>query len=120
MKFKLEENLPDDLTAYLRDEGHDAIDVVDEGLGGEEDPPVLTAATSEERILLTFDPDFADVRQYPPGSHAGIVVFRLRDQRWAGLQGPVTRLLAGSTLDHLEKGLAIVDETRVRYKRAKK
>jgi hypothetical protein len=30
---------------------------------------------------MTFDLDFADVRHYPPGSHGGIVVFRLHDQR---------------------------------------
>jgi predicted nuclease of predicted toxin-antitoxin system len=119
VKFKLDENMPADLKTYLREAGHDVADVVGEGLAGEDDPPVLSAATVEKRILLTFDLDFADVRHYPPGNHAGIVVFRLQDQRWKTLQGPVTRLLAGGTLDNLENGLAIVDETRVRYKRAK-
>ena len=81
---------------------------------------MLAAATAEDRVLLTFDLDFADIRRYPPGSHAGIVVFRLHDRRWTTLEGPVARLLAGSTLENLEKGLAIVDESRVRYKRPKK
>jgi hypothetical protein len=31
--------------------------VIDETLGGEDDPPVLNAATVEGRILLTFDLD---------------------------------------------------------------
>jgi predicted nuclease of predicted toxin-antitoxin system len=92
MKFKLDENLPADLAHWLREEGHDVADVVEEGLGGEEDPPVLKAATSEGRILLTFDLDFADIRHYPPGTHAGIVVFRLQDQRWKTLQVPVNRI----------------------------
>jgi hypothetical protein len=30
----------------------------------------------------------------PRGTHAGIVVFRLKDQRWATLKGPLDRLLA--------------------------
>ena len=120
MILKLDENLPADLSSWLRAEGHDVTDVVEEGLGGEADPPVLKAATAEGRILLTFDLDFADIRHYPPGTHAGIVVFRLQDQRWKTLQTPVERLLAGGSLDRLEKGLAVVDETRVRYKRAKK
>jgi predicted nuclease of predicted toxin-antitoxin system len=117
MKFKLDENMPADLTILSQEEGHDATDVVGEGLAGARDPPVLKAATNEGRVLLTFDLDFADVRQYPPRSHAGIVVFRLHDQRWATLKGPVARLLAGRNLEKLEKGLAIVDETRVRYRR---
>jgi predicted nuclease of predicted toxin-antitoxin system len=120
VKFKLDENLPADLATHLRDKGHDAEGVVDEGLGGEDDPPVLAAATAEGRVLLTFDLDFADVRNYPPGTHGGIVVFRLQDQRWRTLEGPVTRLLASGNLESLEKGLAIVDETRVRCKRPKK
>lgn len=120
MKFKLDENLPADLATYLSEAGHDVEDVVAEGLGGEEDPPVLARATAEGRMLLTFDLDFADVRRYPPGRHAGIVVFRLHDQRWRTLQGPVKRLLAGGKLEDLEGGLALVDESRVRCKRAKK
>jgi predicted nuclease of predicted toxin-antitoxin system len=120
VKVKLDENMPADLATRLRAAGHDVMDVAGEGLGGEDDLPVLQAATKEGRILLTFDLDFADIRHYPPGSHAGIVVFRLQDQRWRSLQGPVDRLLAGNILDGLGKGLAIVDETRVRYKHVKK
>ena len=117
MKFKLDENMPTDLTTLLNQEEHDVSNVFEEGLAGQQDPPVLRAATAEGRILLTFDTDVADIRQYPPGSHAGIAVFRLRDQRWQALEGPVRRLLAQSNLAKLEQGLAIVDETRIRYRR---
>ncbi len=112
--------LPADLAPHLREAGHDVADVVGEGLGGEDDRPVLAAATAEGRVLLTFDLDFADVRHYPPDTHAGIIVFRLHDQRWATLKGPVDRLLAAGKLEDLERGLAIVDESRVRCKRATK
>jgi predicted nuclease of predicted toxin-antitoxin system len=118
VKFKLDENMPADLATRLRGEGHDVTDVVEEGLSGEEDPLVLGAATAESRILLTFDLDFADIRRYPPGTHAGIVVFRL--QGWRTLEGPVNLLLASGELENLENGLAIVDESRIRYKRARK
>jgi predicted nuclease of predicted toxin-antitoxin system len=119
VKVKLDENMPADLASRLRHAGHDVVDVMEEGLAGEDDPPILKAATKEGRILVTFDLDFADIRHYPPGTHAGIVVFRLQDQRWKNLQGPLNRLLAGDSLEGLSNGLAIVDETRVRYKRPK-
>jgi predicted nuclease of predicted toxin-antitoxin system len=115
VKFKLDENMPADLEDRLRDDGHDAESVV-----GEDDPPVLAAANAEGRILMTFDLDFADIRHYPPGTHAGIVVFRLEDQRWKTLEDPVDRLLASGSLATLDCGLAIVDETRVRYRRPKR
>jgi hypothetical protein len=48
------------------------------------------------------------------------VVFRVQDQRWQALQRPVIRLLAERSLEKLGDGLAIVDETRIRLKRAPK
>jgi predicted nuclease of predicted toxin-antitoxin system len=117
VKFKLDENIPRDLATLLRGEGHDVTNVEEEGLAGAEDPPVLKAATTEGRVLMTFDLDFADVRQYPPGAHAGIVVFRLSNQRWQSLEERVRRLLQENGLDKLEQGLAVVDELRVRYKK---
>jgi predicted nuclease of predicted toxin-antitoxin system len=108
--------MPKDLATMLQKEGHDVADVVVEDLAGEDDPPVLRSAAKEDRILITFDMDFADIRQYPPGTHAGIVVFRLRDQRWKTLEGPARRSLTESNLEKLKHGLAIVNETRIRYK----
>jgi predicted nuclease of predicted toxin-antitoxin system len=116
MKFKLDENLPAALAELLRAGGHDTTTVAEEALGGSEDPHVLQIATSEGRVLLTFDLDFADIRRYPIGSHEGIAVFRLRDQRWAVLEHPARRLLESGVLDRLQSGLAIVDESRVRIR----
>jgi len=93
VRFKVDENLPSDLVEVLREGGHDAASAHDEGLGGASDPRLLDAATSEGRVLMTFDLDFADVRAYPPGSHRGIVVFRLPDQRWPTLEFALRRLL---------------------------
>jgi len=117
VRFKLDENLPNDLAEALRQHHHDVHDVRAEGLAGSPDTAVLGAASTEERVFLTFDTDFADVRRYPPGSHAGIVVFRLHDQRWATLRDPIQRLLDGDAMAGLSGGLAIVEETRVRLRR---
>ena len=48
-------------------------------------------------------------RTYPVGSHAGVVVFRLHDQRWAVLKEPAERLLGSGLLERLEYGIAIVE-----------
>lgn len=119
MKFKLDENLPTALTELLRAAGHDAMTVADEALGGSNDPTILQVATSEGRVLSTFDLDFADIRRYPIGSHAGIAVFRLHDQRWTVLERPARQLVETGLLDRLQGGLAIVDESRVRIRTKK-
>lgn len=116
MNFKLDENMPRDLANFLKKEGHDVKDVVEEGLAGHKDPSVLLAATAEDRVLLTFDLDFADIRNFPPGTNAGIVVFRLHDQRWKTLEPSVRHLLELPDLAKLEKGLAIVDESSIRFR----
>jgi len=77
---------------------------------------VLQAALAEDRVLITFDLDFADVRSFPVWSHGGIVVFRLHDQRWAGLEGPARHLVASEVLERIRGGLAIVDEARIRIR----
>jgi predicted nuclease of predicted toxin-antitoxin system len=116
MKIKLDENMPAAMTELVRQAGHDALTVAEEALGGTVDRRILEAATVENRVLVTFDLDFADVRDFPVGSHAGIVVFRLHDQRWALLQGPARNLVASGILDRIHGGLAIVDESRIRIR----
>jgi predicted nuclease of predicted toxin-antitoxin system len=73
VKIKLDENLPDDLAVLLRAAEYDVSAVTEEGLAGYDDPPVLEAATAEDRVLVSFDLGFADIRRYPQGTHAGIV-----------------------------------------------
>ena len=121
MKIKLDENMPQALAYLLRSAGHNVSTVAEEDLSGEEDPMILERATKECRLLITFDVGFGDVRAYPMGSHAGVVVFRLSDQRWAVLKSPVERLLASGLIDRLHQGLAVVDENRIRtrFKREK-
>ena len=118
MKLKLDENLPDSAATLCRDAGHDVETVVEENMSGAVDPDVMAAATREGRLLLTLDTDFADVRTYPPGTHGGIVVLRLHDQRWAALQPHLERVLASDVLQQVAGGLAIVTEARIRYRRA--
>ena len=82
MRFKLDENMPNDLAIFLNEIGHDVKTVNEEGLSGSPDERLLPVAHQEKRIFLTFDLDFADVRAYPPNTHSGIIVFRLHDHRW--------------------------------------
>lgn len=116
MKIKLDENMPHALAVLLRAAGHDVETVPDENLSGAEDSIVLRCATEEDRVLMTFDLDFADIRSYPLGQHAGIVVFRIPDRRWAVLKEPAERLIASGRLDQISYGLAIVDDKRIRMR----
>jgi predicted nuclease of predicted toxin-antitoxin system len=76
------------------------------------DPDVVTAASAAGRVLITLDRGMGDIRAYPPGSHAGIVVLRLADQSAATATKVISELatlaepatLAG-TIAILQRGL---------------
>jgi predicted nuclease of predicted toxin-antitoxin system len=76
MKVKTDQNVPVEAAEDLREAGHDAVTVDDEGLGGQPDARVADACRAEGRAILTLDLDFADIRVYPPGDYAGIIVLR--------------------------------------------
>lgn len=80
MKFKIDENLPIEIAELLRSVHHDALMVMDQGLSGKDDSEVVTVCQQEERILVTLDLDFADVRAYPPQQFPGFMVLRVRRQ----------------------------------------
>ena len=62
VRFKLDENLPRDAEALLRDAGHDVQTVLEERLGGNPDPKVLDACRTENRVLVPFDLRCTDIR----------------------------------------------------------
>jgi predicted nuclease of predicted toxin-antitoxin system len=88
MRLKIDENLPLEVTELLRHAGHDALSVLEQGLGGHADPDVANVCAAEGRGLVTLDVDFANVRRYPPSDHHGLIVLRLGRQRAHPAPGP--------------------------------
>lgn len=78
MKIKLDENLPRVLAEILTDFGHDVDTVPQEGIAGADDETVWHEAQAANRFLITQDLDFSDIRLFMPGTHAGILLVRLR------------------------------------------
>jgi predicted nuclease of predicted toxin-antitoxin system len=76
VRFKLDENLPIDLAGDLRNLGHSADTVSDEGLCGAPDSEIVEAANVARRVLLTLDKGIANLQHYPTAQHAGVVLFR--------------------------------------------
>ena len=77
MNLKIDENIHADVAVALRALGHDVLTVYDQGLAGHPDADIARALHHEKRVFVTFDLDFADIRRYPPGWFAGLVVLRL-------------------------------------------
>lgn len=80
MRFKIDENLHDDVAALLAAHGYDAHTVHAEQLRGSHDAALADHCREEDRILVTLDRDFADIRTFPPADNAGMIVLRLGSQ----------------------------------------
>lgn len=80
MKFKIDQNLPAEYATVLRESGSEAETVDQESLGGADDTVISKRCRSEERVLVTLDMGFADIRSYPPSEHPGIIVVRSKAQ----------------------------------------
>ena len=119
MKFKLDEDTPLRLVALLRQRGHDADTVQDEGLTGSPDYRIANAAADEQRILISLDLGFSDIRAHPPGSHPGIIVIRPRGGHGAlAVTAVFTALLDSPHFgEDLTGCITIVDPQRIRIRR---
>jgi predicted nuclease of predicted toxin-antitoxin system len=117
VRLKLDENLPRRAVGVLTRAGYQVDTVVEEGLGGASDPQVLTAATAARRLLITLDRGLGDVRAYPPGSHAGVLVLRPADQSAASVSALLEQLLAAESLDALAGLVAVAQPGLLRIRR---
>lgn len=117
MKIKLDENIPGAVAGVLRSRGHDVDTVLEESLGGRDDPTVLGAAMDEGRLLLTLDRGFGDVRAYAPGTHPGIIVLRPDDQRVPTVVAMVEMIVDHHDVDELAGCITVVQRNVLRVRR---
>jgi len=118
MRFLLDANMPRSAAGAVQRLGHEAVDVRDIGLGGAEDQQVAVYAKQHDLTLITRDFDFSDIRNYPPGEYAGIIVLELPDDAVAATVVKVMEsfLSQPQLLSHLTGRLAIVESWRVRFR----
>jgi predicted nuclease of predicted toxin-antitoxin system len=116
LKFKLDENIPDGVRRVLGARGLDVHTVSDEGLSGADDDRVLSACLREDRILVTLDLDFSDIRAYPPGSHPGIWVLRPPRQTFAAIAALTLGALELASMEWVAGHLWVIDDRRVRIR----
>jgi predicted nuclease of predicted toxin-antitoxin system len=116
MRFKIDENLHDDVADALRTHGHDAQTVFEEGLCGHADAEIIEAARREGRVLLTLDLDFGNIREYPPEDCRGLIVLRVADQSRRHVLRVMDRIIAVLDCAPLEGHLWVVSEGGIRIR----
>ena len=114
--FKIDENLHPEVAPFLRDHGHDAVTVWDQGMRGTPDVTLADLCRAEGRALVTLDLDFADIRAYPPEEHPGLIVLRVTRQDRASLLEAIGRIVPLLEREALDRHLWVVEEQSVRLR----
>jgi predicted nuclease of predicted toxin-antitoxin system len=116
VKFKVDENLPDELSQLLQDSGWSSLTIEEQHLSGEIDPRLAEICSAEERILVTFDRGFSNIRVYPPSNTPGMIVFRLKSQDKRHVLSVAARLVDALKQRELRNELWIVHDNRIRIR----
>ena len=115
-KFKIDENLPIEAANLFNRFGYDAETVLDEELQGFSDDELFLTCKKENRILVTFDLNFSDVRTYSPGTHPGVIVIRLADQSVDATLSVINKIISTFKEETPSGKLWIVEEKKIRIR----
>jgi len=104
------------VTAFLRGRDGDVLDVKEQGWFGKTDAELFTHAQQDGRVILTYDVDFGALRKLRQ-RHPGIVIVRLRHLHPNRVIASLDHFLKKYAAEDLTNGLAVLEETRVRFRR---
>jgi len=119
VRVKVDEDLPKAAAQMLQGRGYEAVSVVEQGMGGAKDDPLWLAVQAEQRFLVTGDKGFGDIRSYPPGTHAGILLLRPDQAGIRPILQLLERTLAAYDLEALTGAVSVATPRGVRIRRAK-
>jgi predicted nuclease of predicted toxin-antitoxin system len=119
MRIKVGADLPQAAVEMLRKRCYEAAHVVEQGMGDLKDPALWEAVQAEERFLVTADKGFADIRAYPPGTHAGVLLLRPDQDGIRPVIELLQQVLAGYDLSALVGAVAVVTARGIRIRRAR-
>jgi predicted nuclease of predicted toxin-antitoxin system len=111
-----DQNIRTDTVAYLRSCGHDAISTRDLDLSEGDDDIILAEAVRQDRVVLTFNSDFGDIRLFPPETHCGVIRLRVHPQDRATIHPALDRALSRLTPESLRGRIAVVERGKIRLR----
>ena len=117
MRFLADMGVDVRIAQWLRDHGHDAKHLRDEGLQRLPNGDIVHKALAEQRVIITFDLDFGEIAALAKSRKVSVILFRLHNTRTPHVIERLSVVLGDST-KALEQGAVVVIEEsrhRIRY-----
>ncbi len=117
IRFLLDQNLRVQTKEFLRKLGYDAVDKRNLGLEQATDQEIMDVASQQDRIVITYNSDFADIREFPPGDYPGVIRLRIHPQTDEMLYPRLEELLRRVGAEKLRGALVVLDNVKARLRR---
>jgi predicted nuclease of predicted toxin-antitoxin system len=117
-RVKVDENLLTGIGELLKNRGLDAVTVVAQGWHGLADEDLWERVQAEGRWLVTSDKGFGDLRLYPPGTHAGVILLRSAEESLGDYLQLAAMALERVKLDEIAGAVIVVTRRGVHIRRA--
>ena len=116
MRFLADMGLPASVVRWLREQGHDAIHLREEGFHRLPDTDIFAKARAEKRILLAFDLDFGEIAALSRAKEPSVIIFRLRNTRSPAVIARLEAVLASVAGELARGAVVVVEESRYRVR----
>ena len=116
-RVKIDEDLPRQIGHLLTERGYDALTVVEQGWQGLADEILWPRVQGERRWLITADKAFADLREQPPGGHAGVILLRPQEESRRAYVELAENAITRLDLDQLSGAVIVVTPRAIRIRR---
>ena len=117
MDLLLDENIPSGLLALFQKEGHRVKTLSNFKLRGASDEDVFATCKKEGLLLITLDTDFANIRHYPPKTHPGVIVIRVKRQSSRSIMRAMAAFLKTTHLENCRGYLTIIEDSNYRVRK---
>lgn len=116
MKFLLDLNISPKVELFLAQHGHDVLHARSVKPGRTTDEELLALSIQQQRILVTFDLDFGDIRLLHARQSPGVMIFRTKSFTSRTVVRLLDDLFSRHAPEQLEQQLIVMTEHQMRFR----